>query len=442
MATKRMNGEGTISQIHRSNGRTVWRAGETVRFADGAIKKRVWGEGPTVEAAKEALRRNITRQQVKIGELPPTALRALSSQATAITVEDFFKNWIERKDVKETTRAQYETQLRLYLYPYFGTVPMISISQEEMERHFQITLKEQTKDDGTPLFGPSAYRHTFRTIKSGFEAAVRQGIIPSNPMARLTSPKRKKTTPQEQRTRSAQTHWVPQQIVKYCAGTEDDARWILALFGVRQGEALGLTWDKIKWGRYKNQGKIYIEQQLKRHHMKHGCGTGPKGNWKCGRQADNCPKKTGKTGFYLAEELKTEKSERELPLVEPLYSALKNWKKIQDQYKETDEWQPLPGLENLVFTTKRGTPRRPQDDRLAWKQLLKDAGIPTDLRVHDARHFAASMMIAMDGISLEQVMKTGGWSNPKVLLDTYTHLGASFTREGLEIFGQQLGQRR
>lgn len=74
---------------------------------------------------------------------------------------------------------------------------------------------------------------------------------------------------------------------------------------------------------------------------------------------------------------------------------------------------------------------------------MKGAAHPEDLRLHDARHFAASIMLTMtEHFTLEQVQKVGGWKNATMLLTTYAELDEKFTEEPLAEFGKRLASRR
>lgn len=55
-----------------------------------------------------------------------------------------------------------------------------------------------------------------------------------------------------------------------------------------------------------------------------------------------------------------------------------------------------------------------------WKNALKRAGLPSDTRWHDLRHYFASRL-AIAGVPLLKIKALGGWSSIQ-LLDRYAHL--------------------
>ncbi|MEV4581880.1 tyrosine-type recombinase/integrase [Nonomuraea jabiensis] len=59
---------------------------------------------------------------------------------------------------------------------------------------------------------------------------------------------------------------------------------------------------------------------------------------------------------------------------------------------------------NLGSATKHGTPIERTGDWKAWKTILKQAGV-RDVRVHDARHTAATLLIEQ-GVIIRAVATT------------------------------------
>jgi site-specific recombinase XerD len=73
-----------------------------------------------------------------------------------------------------------------------------------------------------------------------------------------------------------------------------------------------------------------------------------------------------------------------------------------------------------------GGPIDPRRDWGEWKDLLKAAGV-RDARVHDARHSAATAMLAM-GMDMREVMEWLGHSQISVT-SIYTHIPDDVMRE-------------
>ena len=77
--------------------------------------------------------------------------------------------------------------------------------------------------------------------------------------------------------------------------------------------------------------------------------------------------------------------------------------------------------EGLVFTAERGGPLRSSSwRRSVWMPALHQAHID-DLRIHDMRHTAASLMIS-SGASIKVVQRRLGHASATMTLDLYGHL--------------------
>ena len=78
--------------------------------------------------------------------------------------------------------------------------------------------------------------------------------------------------------------------------------------------------------------------------------------------------------------------------------------------------------EALIFTSPRGTPLRNSNfHRRVWQPALASAGLPAEVRVHDLRHTAVSLLIAQ-GAGPKAICEHLGHSSVQVSLDRYGHL--------------------
>jgi integrase len=91
----------------------------------------------------------------------------------------------------------------------------------------------------------------------------------------------------------------------------------------------------------------------------------------------------------------------------------------------------------LVFVTPAGTALDPANPLKAFKRHLKDAGLP-DMRFHDLRHSAASMMLA-DGLPLNVVSEILGHSLTSTTVDIYARVAPAARREAATVMDRLLG---
>jgi len=149
-------------------------------------------------------------------------------------------------------------------------------------------------------------------------------------------------------------------------GDRLEALYSVALtMGLRQGEALGLTWQDIDL----EMGYMRISKQLQRIH-----------------------------GSPRLVEPKTQRSRRTLAMPPMICQALRGHSKRQ-QLERTDagqRWQET----GLVFTTAIGTPLDGTAMTKEFHRVLDRSGLP-QRRLHDLRHSCATLL---QGISRRVVM--------------------------------------
>jgi integrase len=86
---------------------------------------------------------------------------------------------------------------------------------------------------------------------------------------------------------------------------------------------------------------------------------------------------------------------------------------LQDHRREQDQERAKAGQlwveTGRVFTDRFGRAVKPNSDYHAWKALLKRAGV-RETRLHDARHTAATVLLALE-VPERTVTGVRGWSS-------------------------------
>jgi integrase len=85
----------------------------------------------------------------------------------------------------------------------------------------------------------------------------------------------------------------------------------------------------------------------------------------------------------------------------------------------------------LVFTTKFGTPIEPRNVNRQLTNLLDKARLP-QFRVHDLRHFCASLLLAQ-GVPLKVVSDILGHTQIGITADLYTHVLPAVKKEAIDL---------
>jgi integrase len=164
--------------------------------------------------------------------------------------------------------------------------------------------------------------------------------------------------------------------------------------GMRQAELTGLTWDCIDL----RARTITIRQQLQRIP---------------GEQKQ----------VFALQTTKTRAGTRTLTLDDDLIAIM-----VRHQANQAEEralrgeaWRdPFMERGGLVFTTETGGPLFGGLVVRPFKMMLKRIGLPSNLRFHDLRHAAATLMLA-DGVPLVTVSKVLGHSTPAITAQIYAH---------------------
>jgi len=159
---------------------------------------------------------------------------------------------------------------------------------------------------------------------------------------------------------------------------------------MRRGELASLKWQDVDL----QKGELHVRRSLVR-----------------------VPTKMG--GGYIEAEPKTEKSRRSILIPDFALEALKVHQKQQQEIKQqaASLWQE----HDYVFCTPLGEHINPGHDILdEFKRILKRAGLP-DVRFHDLRHGAATLLLGL-GVHPKIVQERLGHHDIGTTMDTYSHV--------------------
>lgn len=120
-------------------------------------------------------------------------------------------------------------------------------------------------------------------------------------------------------------------------------------------------------------------------------------------------------------EPKTKRSHRTVVLAPLAAEPLREHRRLQleQRLRAGRRWQDL----GHVFTTRHGTPLASRNVNHWYGEALTAAGLPHQ-RFHDARHAAATMMLA-SGVPPHEVSWTLGHASVSITADVYGHQTAA-----------------
>ena len=342
--------------------------------------------------------RGKTRAEVarKLRERQDGIDKGLPKQRAMLRLGAYLTTWLESMKpprVRASTWRGYEEKCRVHLIPGLGGNLLVKLTPSAVEKYLQ--------DEIAAGMSVQSAGHLRAVLRAAIGAAVRDGFVARN-VAQIAKPPAKLPAREIVPFTPAQTAI----LLDGMKGHRLEALFLLALaLGVRQGEALGLTWDAVDLA----AGRIEIKRTLYRDSK-------------------------GKT-YRLDSMTKTLRSRRVLALPETVRMALQHHQEAQgferkaiegtkDEHGKPRAWANEWGL---VFTRDDGAPLHYSVVLAEFQQLLDRLGLARK-RFYDLRHTAASFLIA-EGAELRDVMEQLGHSQISLTANTYGHLYDERKRE-------------
>jgi integrase len=291
-------------------------------------------------------------------------------RAGRTTVKEWCEQWRTAQPHRAGTAALYERLLRLHVYPVLGDLALSRVTAVEVDA-FVLGLE-------SGKLGAATRRQVQAVVRTAFRAAVRARLLNSSPFADTALPD------------------VPRSDVRVLEADQLDAlveavpgryRALVVLAwqtGMRQGELLGLTRDRVD--RFVRE--VRVDRQLV---------------YVPGAPPQLGPLKTDRRG--------NRSGVRTVPL-----SQLAKRELAEHMRKYP------PGADGLVFTRPDGAAiLRTSFHGGVWRPALRAAGLPPETHFHHLRHTFASTLLSR-GVDAVTVSRLLGHSTPAETLRTYAHL--------------------
>lgn len=329
MSAKRANGEGTIFQ--RPDGR--YEAAITLPTADGK-RKRIRMYAKTRKEAHDKLLKKV--EEARNGVLPSDKPQK---------VADYLDYWLEQEKRRPLTHRRHESVVRLHLKPGLGRHRLDGLT---------VRIVQKFLDDLLAAGRSVATIHqTRKVLSAALTYAMRQELLTRN-VARLV---------ELPRYRPAEaSHWALNETTRFLEVARPDPLYpafaLLALYGLRRGEVIGIRWCDVDFDR----GVLRIRQQVQRIN-----------------------------GVLRQVELKTDSSERDEPLLATARELLLRQRRVQAAAKAAagDTWQGTGNDDELVFTTRTGRPLESHNLSRSFMRICERNGLRR-ITVHGLRHSNAT----------------------------------------------------
>jgi len=395
-------GSGSIRQ--RSNG--SWEARVTIGTDPGTgkpIRKSFYGK------TQKEVREKMQRAAVDVTD-------GAYFEPSSLTLGAWLDIWITdyQGDKKYATTRTYRGNIDTHIKPALGAVKLAQLAPHQIQRFYNGLLNngsrapkrdrngEIVKKDGHTVFeavpmSPKTVRNIHGTLIKALNVAVDIGYLKDNPAERVTLPRVQKTEIKP---------LTDEQVTLFLKSVQADSfaaiLQTIIFTGLRESEAIGLTWDCIDL----KAGVIKVSKQLQKRPIKDG-GTvfAPVKNGK--------PRTITVAPFViqLLEQQRTAQIKQRLKAGE----AWEGWQNEKDHKKA------------LVFTNDVGKPLTPTTLRNHFKAVVTQIGAP-ECRVHDLRHTFAVLSL-QNGDDIKTVQENLGHATAAFTLDVYGHVSEKMKQD-------------
>ena len=347
--------------------------------------------------------------------------------AGRVTVTQWLDHWVSTiapRRLRPKTLDGYRSAVRNRLSPALGHHRLDRLLPEHIEAFYR-----RCEQDGLATATILGYH---RMLSRALKVAMQRGHVARN-VCQLVDAPSVKHQPVYPLTRLEARHVLAAARER----PRNGARWTVALaLGLRQGEALGLTWPQVNF----NACTLTVDRALQRRTWQHGCADSTRcvATTTTGMSsARHCPQRH--SGGLVFDEPKSLAGRRVIALPEQLMPLLREHRCAQS--KERDFAGSLWQEHDLVFCQANGRPIDPTADYRDWKRLLQQAEVDSweqrGRGTHAARHTAATLLL-LQGVDVKVVATILGHSQTSLTRDTYQHVVPEIATDAARRMGEAL----
>jgi len=315
----------------------------------------------------------------------------LNASYEKLTFTSAYKQWFE--NVHKPTLAlssiqRYECDNKRIYATTFAHIRLIDIKALHIQQSYNEHLNAG--------HSTTIVRNMGKLLSPFFKYAVKTDMIVKNPMLAVVSPKERKIEEEKKIVDKSDM----QKVMTYAQTHPSMFIFVfLAFTGLRQGEALALTYNDIDV----TTGVVRVNKSVR--YMMIGGAYTP-----------------------IVSSTKTTGSTREVPLLENLRNALAN-------YIETEKSKHaaigLPFDNNsIVFSSDACGYIEANNLRVRFQRLLKRLGIEL-INIHALRHTFCSRL-AENGVNIKTASELMGHSDVNTTMKIYTHVQQEEKKRGIE----------
>jgi integrase len=327
--------------------------------------KSAWWLFVDYQGQRKARRVGVGKDGKKSADLAAIKIRARLAEGGDLSVLDpapapvptfkvYAEQWLSAVagiSCQGSTLAQYRHRLDTRLAPHLGALPLTAITRDRVKALIAHEFKSGRLRKGRETIAPRTVRAFVNTLVAILNSAVEDGLIPSNPAARLG-----KVIRQDQTQVEEIEVFTPEELATLLDVAARE--WpeyhpfllLLARTGMRLGEAMALRWEDIEW-----RSRVILVRRTT-------------------RRGSTSVTKNGKA--------------RRVDMSPQLSAALQSWQTLQEAEaavagRDGSEW---------VFPALRASRHAETTTRRVWRRILKRAQLRYR-KLHTLRHTFASLLI-------------------------------------------------
>ena len=315
--------------------------------------------------------------------------------APSVSVANYLARWLDeaaRLKVRPSTFSVYSLNVRR-LNPLIGRMRLNQLTPQVIQGAYARLLKQG--------LAPRSVRQAHVVLHGALKQAMRWGVVGRNAADGVIVPR---PASHEMATLNAEQL---QTLFEATVGEPLHALWVLlATTGVREGEALGLSWSDIDL----EKRTLVVRRSLQR---QEGVG-------------------------HVMVEPKTARSRRTIHLSRVVVDSLRKHRALQREFRLAAGPSWTADFGDLVFSSRSGRPVGSSWVNVVFRRELARAGLPR-VRVHDLRHSAATLLLTR-GVHPKVVQDMLGHSTVTLTLDTYSHVTPALHQEAADHMDALLGK--
>jgi integrase len=323
----------------------------------------------------------------------------------------YLGEWLDGLRLAPSTMASYRKNIRLHVEPYIGAVPLASLTTARVDTLYRQLERGGRADyrEGEGL-SPRTVRYVHTILSAALGAAVKHHRLARNPAATATPPSAKQA-------RSPEMHpWNAAQLAAFLGWSAENSQhhvaWtLLAMTGMRRGEALALRWRDVNL----DVGTVSVRRSAGVVRIKGEGATIAEGDTKTGKP-------------------------RVIDLDASTVAGLRAHRKARGAVHLNHVRDDA-----LVFGDHEGRHLHPERFTRTFRaevarcrKVVGEDALPM-IRLHDLRHTHATLLLA-NREPVKTVSERLGHASATITMQVYAHVLPGSQRDAAELFARLIGE--